>query len=58
MQADKIHVFPLRLTSKQQKNDIKTIAKKNNRSLNAHINSLIDEAIQKEPVSTLSKIKS
>jgi hypothetical protein len=57
MQADKIHVFPLRLTSKKQKNDIKTIAKKNNRSLNAHINSLIDEAISNEPISTFSKTK-
>ena len=38
--------FPLRFQSEQQKAKIKRIAKDHNRSMNAHILTLIDDAVE------------
>lgn len=38
--------FPLRFSSKEQKNKIKSIAKKSGRSLNSYLNILIDSTIR------------
>lgn len=50
----KTHSFPLRFSSKQQKNDAKRLAKKSNQSLNGYLLSFIESQreVNKEVLST------